>query len=187
MFQKSLVHYSSSRLLKSPPSAPPLLPLFMLIVFFLQSLFLPSLANPFIPSLPSPPPLPSCLPHPNSWVHVSSAVSERGITSHGRLADWPCPALPGIHTAAQLIQLAWLSVETSGIVITKMMYFNPTNSIQRAKALMIYVHVCVCACVCRNVCIFFLAFIFLKSHIWTGSSAPKRMWDWAMQSRTSKN
>lgn len=44
----------------------------------------------------------------------------------------------GSYAAAQLIQLAWLSAETSAILITKMMYFNPTNSIQ---AVMIYVFV----------------------------------------------
>lgn len=85
---------------------------------------------------------------------VYHPLSDRGITSHGRLADWPCPALPGIHTAARLIQLAWLATETSAILITKMMYFNPTNSIHWRKAAVIYVCVCLCVCVCRNLCNF---------------------------------
>lgn len=46
-------------------------------------------------------------------------LSGRRITAHGRLAGWPCPALPGIHAAAQLIQLACLAKETSAILITK--------------------------------------------------------------------
>lgn len=46
-------------------------------------------------------------------------LSGRRVAAHGRLAGWPCPALPGIHTAAQLIQLACLAKETSAILITK--------------------------------------------------------------------
>lgn len=46
-------------------------------------------------------------------------LSGRRITAHGRLAGWPCPALHGIHAAAQLIQLACLAEETSAILITK--------------------------------------------------------------------
>lgn len=100
---------------------------------------------------PSPPPY--CLPHPNSSV-VYHALSGWGITSHGRLTGWPCPALPGIHDAARLIQLAWLAMETSAILITKLMYINPTNSIQLWRAEMIYcLCVCLCVCVWVSVCI----------------------------------
>lgn len=89
---------------------------------------------------------------------VHHPLSGRRITSHGRLAGWPCPALPRIHTASQLIQLAWLSEETSVILITKMMYFNPSCFIQLWKQLWLmfvclfmglFVYVCknnICIC-----------------------------------------
>lgn len=64
------------------------------------------------------------------------------------LAGRPCPALPGIRAEARLIQLAWLAVETSAILITKMMYFNPTSSVQRRIALDdLWVRVSACVCV----------------------------------------
>lgn len=82
----------------------------------------------------------SCL-HPSPLHPAAQCVhhplSDRGITSHGRLAGWPCLALPGILEAARLIHLAWLAAETSAILITKMMYFNPANSIQMWKAVII--------------------------------------------------
>lgn len=96
------------------------------------------------PHLPSPPPqlhlalycLPSNslssfqpVPYPSLYLptayHTLTAqcayppLSGRLIAAHGRLAGWPCPALPGIHAAAQLIRLACLATETSAILITK--------------------------------------------------------------------
>lgn len=82
----------------------------------------------------------------------------------------------GFHDAAQLIQLAWLAVETSAILITKMMYFNPTNSIQLWGAEMIYclrVHLCICVwvsvCILVQVqnCVYFLWPLFKTSYIRT--------------------
>lgn len=45
--------------------------------------------------------------------HVYHPLSGGDITSHGRLADWPCPALPETHTTTRLLQLPRLAAETS--------------------------------------------------------------------------
>ncbi len=116
-------------------------------------------------SLQSRPSFPSSIP-----LHLPTAcrtltagcvyhqLSDRGITSHCRLAGWPCRALSAIHTTARLIQLAWLAEETSAILITKMMYFNPTKSIQQWKAGAIY-SLCVHMCVQKNVTLLSFAII----------------------------
>lgn len=94
---------------------------------------------PFLPHIHCPPACriltAGCVYHPLSQTEASHHMA-------GWQTDLVLHFLGSTLPAAQFIQLAWLSVETSGILITKMMYFNPTNSIQRAKALMIYVRVC---------------------------------------------
>lgn len=76
--------------------------------------------------------------HPNSSVEFQP-LSDRGITARGGLAAWPCPALPGIVSAAPLIQLACLAKETSAIVITKWCILIPLTQSDCGKALMINV------------------------------------------------
>lgn len=104
----------------------------------------------------------------------SSVEHRRSITTV--LSAWPCRALPGICAAAAVIPQAWRSVETSAILITKMIYFNPTNSIQVWRAQMIcsssrWVDVwcaqgqglCVCVCV---ICWLFTNIFTSKKCFW---------------------
>lgn len=180
---------------QEPSLPPPLLTFICIILPFINCLFLHLRLHP--PSWPFagspfhsfPPFLHSLHPSPPTACRTLTAgrvyhpLSGRGITSHGRLAGWPCAALPGIHTAARLIQLARLAVETSAILITKMMYFNPTNSIQQWKAaktdVYVFVHTCVFVRVQKKcVCIFSIS---EQKHGWI-----QRMWAWATQSRNSK-
>lgn len=67
-------YFNCDHFLSSSPCQPRVLAFF----FFFLLRFIPSLSPPSLPQ--------RCLPHPHSWGSVHRAHSDRGVTSHGRLA-----------------------------------------------------------------------------------------------------
>lgn len=167
------------------PYLPPSLLTFTIVFFPLSSSGFILTTPSYFPSLFSPPPPLSTSQRPaspNSWVCVSSTVRRRHhITWQVGRLTLSCTSWDSRCSPANPPTMA--GHETSAILITEMMCFNPTNSIQMWKAVMIY---CMCVPVlvymymglCVHVvqlpnCLYFLWEIFhncpIRTKIWVNS------------------